>query len=211
MQNILLSQATLKEAKRWQLMSMFLIIIILLLISAIVTILPLKETRIKYVEFAKAGSYHFKIIESPLRKEQKLLLIRQTLRDYVLNRISYTGNVRIDTPSVQKVVAMSSVKVINQFRHVYERIDQETSIQRREVEIISDIPLSKNVHQVHYRTIDYHDKKTYESQWVATISYQFSKQIVNSQNELLNPLGIVVDGFIEAKKKLTQEDLNEIL
>lgn len=211
MQNILLSQSTLKEAKRWQLMSIFLIIIILLLISAIITILPLKETKIKYVEFAKAGSYHFKIIESPLSKEQKLLLIRQILRDYVVNRISYTGNVRIDTPSVQKVVAMSSKKVTDQFRYVYERIDKETSIQRRQVEIISDIPLSRNVHQVQYRTIDYHDKKTYESQWVATIAYDFSKQIVNSQNELLNPMGIVVEEFIEAKKKLTQEDLNEIL
>jgi len=210
MQEILLLESTLKEAKRWQIMSVILAMFILLLITIIIIILPLKQTEIRYVEFSNSAKHSFKVIPTPLGKKQKLLLTRQTLRDYVKNRIFYSGNNDIDTVPVKKVAAMSSKEVISGYRAIYERIHAETTIEKREVEIISDIPVSRNIHQVEYKTIDHHLGKTYENIWVATIAYKFEKQVVWEENELLNPLGIVVTGFNEAKKKLSDAELNEI-
>lgn len=210
MQTVLLLQNTLREARRWQLMSFILATFVLLLIVAIVSILPLKTTDIKYVEFSDSGKHNFRIVPSPLDKKQSVLLIRQILRDYVVKRISYTGSLHIDTPAVKQVVAMSTHEVTSQFREIYERIDNETTIERREVAIIADIPIGRNAHQVQYRTLDYFDGKKYENEWVATIAYDFEKQITTEENELLNPLGIVVNRFVEAKRKLSDEDLNEI-
>ena len=210
-QTVLLAQSTLREVKRWQLATFMAIAIIILLSLVILAMMPLKTTEVKYVEFSESGKHNFKIIKSPLSKKQKVLLIRQVLREYVKNRISYTGNHNIDTATVSKVVAMYNSEVINQFREVYNIIDKKTTIERREVFIISDIPLGKNAHQVQYKTIDHHQGKTYDNQWVSTISYSINNQIVTQENELLNPLGITVDGFFESKKKFSEEELNNII
>jgi type IV secretory pathway component VirB8 len=210
MQEVLLLQNTLREARRWQLMAFILAAFVLLLVVTVMSLFPLRKTEIKYVEFSESGKHNFRIVPSPLEKKQSVLLIRQILREYVIKRISYTGNIHIDTPAVKQVAAMSSREVLGQFKEVYERIHIETTIERREVSIITDIPIGKNAHQVQYRTIDYFDGQKYENHWVATIAYEFEKQIATEEDELLNPLGIVVTEFIEARKKLSDEDLNEI-
>lgn len=210
MQEILALQRTLREATKWRAMSFMLAAVSLLLLVTIVIILPLKQTDVKYVEFSESGKVSFKVLPATLDKQQKVLLVRQMLREYVVKRITYTGNPQIDYPPIQQVIAMSSREVTNAFEEVYRRIHSESTIERREVSIISDIPLSKNVHQVQYKTIDYFQGSKYENQWTATINYKFEKQIVKEDNSFLNPLGIVVTDFIEAKKKLTEQDLNQI-
>lgn len=209
-QTLLLSQRILNESKRWQLTSFMLTLLCALLILAIITILPLKTIEIRYVEFFDSAKHSFRIIPSPLSKEQKLLLLRQQLRDYVLKRISYTGNIHIDTPAVKQVAAMSNSKVTEEFKKVYNRIYKETSIERREVEIISDIVIGKNAHQIDYKTIDYHKGQTYENEWEATIVYELRNQIVTEEDEFFNIMGIVVTDFYQTKRKINQEQLNEI-
>jgi len=209
-QNILLHQRILNEAKRWQLASFLLIGVVGVLVFAITSILPLKTVEVRYVEFFDSAKHSFKIIPSPLSKEQKILLLRQQLRDYVMKRIAYTGNVNIDTPAVMQVASMSTTEVVAEFKKIYERIHNETSIERREVEIIADIVTGKNVHQIDYKTIDYHNGKTYENEWEATVVYELRNQIVTEDSELFNPLGIVVTKFYQTKRKLDQEQLNEI-
>ncbi len=209
-QEVLILQSTYREAQRWKLVSFILLGLAILLVLLIMMLLPLKTTKVKYVEFAESGKQTFRIVPSPLSKKQKVLLVRQILRDYVIKRISYTGSLAIDTPNVKQVAAMSSREVIQQYKLVYNRIHEDTTIEKREVKIISDIPIGKNAHQVQYRTIDHFRGQTYEHDWVATIEYAEEKMIVKEEDELLNPLGIVVTRFIEAKKQLTDEDLNEI-
>jgi type IV secretory pathway component VirB8 len=210
-QQILLHQSTLREARRWQLMSFVLICVVSLLVISIVVMMPLKTTQVRYVEFIGTDKKSFRIMETPFSKEQKLLILRRAIRGYVINRVSYTGSVHIDTPAVKEVVAMSSPEVTEEFKKVYLRISTDTTIERREVEIISDIPIGQFVHQVEYKTIDHFGGQTFENQWTATIEYKLEKQITNEDDEMLNPYGLVVTKFIEAKKKLSADDLNQIL
>jgi len=211
LQNILLHQNSLVEARRWQIATIVSVGINILLVLAILFLTPLKTTEIKYVEFAKAGTYHFKVLPTPLAKKQKLLLIRHFLRNYVIRRISYTGSADLDRPNVLSVVSMSKRLVAAQYQESYKRIQEEASFDRRDVEIILDIPTGKGAHRVEFKTIDWHRGKSYENTWAAQIAYDFEKQFVNEENEYLNPLGLVVTKFFHEKKKLTNEDLNEIL
>lgn len=209
-QSVLLLQNTLMEARRWRLLSFVNMGLIVLLVFGYTLLLPLKTTQIRYVEFSESGKNTFRVVPSPLTKKQKILLIRQILRDYLIKRISYSGSINVDTPNVKQVAAMSTKNVIEQFREVYNKIDKESTIEKREVKIISDIPIGKNAHQVQYRTIDHYKGKTFENDWVATIEYEFTKHITNEENELLNPLGILVTQFHESRKHLGEDDLNEI-
>jgi len=211
LQHVLLHQNSLVEARRWQLMTITCIGVILLLSLAIMFLTPLKTTEIKYVEFSKAGTYHFTVFQNPLEKNQKILLIRHMLRNYVVKRISYTGNVSLDTPNVMSVASMSSSEVLQQFKEAYERVQNESSFERRDVEIISDIPMSRGTHRVEYKTVDYFEGEKYENIWVARISYTLENSLVTEDNELNNPLGLFINGFLEEHKKLTQEQLNDIL
>ena len=105
----------------------------------------------------------------------------------------------------------NSYGLLQQYKEIYERILNESSFERRDVEIISDIPMSKGSHRIEYKTIDYFQNQKYENTWVAKISYDLKSSLVTEDNELENPLGLIVTEFIQERKKLTQEDLNEIL
>jgi len=198
------------EIPRYQIALGVAALIIVFQLLAIVTILPLKETKVEYVAFANSEDVMFRVLPAPLNKEQKLLLVRQLLREYVYNRV-HIDNLT-ERNRFAKVVAMSAKSVVVDFKKEYERIEQESSFTRRDVKIIADwvVDEAKNVHQIEFETTDHYKGQTYKNSWVVTLKYQFKKSVVKKSNELLNPLGLTVDHYFQAQKELTNEDFNEL-
>jgi len=175
-----------------------------------IVLLPLKEHSVEYVAFAESQDVMFRVLPAPLGKEQKILLVRQLLREYVYNRVQIDN--LTERPRFAKVVAMSAKNVVVDFKDEYERIERESSFTRRDVKIIADwvVDEAKNVHQVEFETIDHFRGQTYKNSWVVTLKYEFQKQKVRKSNELLNPLGLTVVHYFQAKKESTNEELNEL-
>jgi type IV secretory pathway component VirB8 len=198
----------LSDIPKYQIMMGVAAFIILLQLVAIVIILPLKETKVQYVAFSDSANVSFRVIPTPLTKDQKVLLLRQALREYVTNRSAI--DFATEAHRFRRVVAMSNNDVEEELRDDWKRIEKDASFSRRDVKIISDIPIGRGVHQVEFKTTDKFQEQKYENSWVVTISYKFMKQVVKEDNELLNPLGIVVTKYYQAKKQIDEEKLNEI-
>ncbi|MBT4989371.1 MAG: hypothetical protein HOM96_02385 [Rickettsiales bacterium] len=203
-------QNSIADTYRWQLFCLMQIGIIGILVIAIMLMMPLKEKEVQYVAFSKADDIVFSVIETPLKKNQKLLLLRQALRNYVYNRHTFYNDKSLEYPRFKKVVAMSTDSITREFKVEYERILKESSFNKREIQIIRDIPIGTGSHQIEFKTVDTYQGKEYENFWVVNIVYEFKKFRVRADNELLNPLGIVVTNYLQAKKNLKQEELNEI-
>ncbi len=199
--------AVLTQLKIYQKLTLGLLTLTLFLAGTVFILLLSSDKEVVYIEMAKSEDIHFRIIPSPLNKENKQLLIRQQLRDYVYNRTQIDNITELYR--FEKVIAMSTIDEHHRFKKEYDRINGESSFNRRDVKIVTDAFLSANLHQVELETIDYFENKTYKNYWTVHLTYEFRKQRVTISNETKNPLGLIVTNYIVRKKSITYDGLSK--
>ena len=161
------------------------------------------DNQVHYVAFAEDKDIHFKVLPAPLDKRQELLLIRQQLREYVHNRAyidNYTESIRFP-----KAFAMNTPEENERFKYEYNRIKSESSFERRDVKVVSDIALSDGIHQLELETIDHFQGERYKNYWTVVMKYELRRHKVSVSNEHLNPLGLTITGYQITKKDITYE------
>jgi len=182
-----------RAAERFFVISLVLLVIVFVEAVAIVIMLPLKTTEVKYVEFTRSQDNSFVVYPSKLPKETATLLIRKALRDYIFlrNRRDWIT----DAERTAKMYAMSSDLVKVQFYKEMEVVKREMKDVDRDIEIISDSSLGQGVHQIEFETKDSKGDYAVKKLWLATIKYSIKPREVNGGNELVNPLGIFVEQY----------------
>lgn len=177
---------------------------------AIYSLFPLKTEKIRYVEFADGKDTVFKVLPSPLPQSSKILVIRQLARHYVEDRHKIDGIT--EHTRFRRVVAMSSRKMYEAFKNEYDRIKNESTFDSRDINILADtiIDEARNVHEVHFETIDRFQGKEYKNNWIVSMRYEFRKHRAKGDDLLLNPLGFTVVQYHQSKTKLTKDQINEI-
>ena len=175
-----------------------------------ISILPLKEVDVRYVEYAHDAEMIPKVFGSKMSTSERQLLIRNYLRNYV------TAGEKIDNVNEQErfrfVQMMSSDAV---FRTRYDTLKQVKELLEgclRCGEVIYDTvegysqdPTSgqiKGRHEVGFRTIDKTKKGRVSQEWVANMRYRVlggSYRIAES-DALYNPLRIEVLAYNITKK-----------
>lgn len=194
-------------SRKWKLAVIFDIFIILALILTIYILINQNFTKIKYVEFGKKDNYAFRVLTSTIANEEKQLLIKQYLRDYVKFRESYEYGKKIDKRIVEKIRAISSDKVFKSYEVLQKTRDKISTFNKREIVILQDIEIENGrSHHVRYKTIDHYNGEKYENEWIMRIDYIFEKHRVRQKNELLNPFGLVIVNYRD-DTILNEEDI----
>ena len=151
-------------SRKWKLAVIFDIFIILALILTIYILINQNFTKIKYVEFGKKDNYAFRVLTSTIANEEKQLLIKQYLRDYVKFRESYEYGKKIDKRIVEKIRAISSDKVFKSYEVLQKTRDKISTFNKREIVILQDIEIENGrSHHVRYKTIDHYNGEKYEN------------------------------------------------
>jgi type IV secretory pathway component VirB8 len=197
-----------ESVRVWQLVTLALVFIIAVLAVALASLFPLKETQYRYVEFLNSPDVYFRVMPSAdLSVTQKELFLRKALRKYVYDR-----NVKDDVTErirAQTIRAMSDDSVWNVFKEQFSSMITQMDGINREVEIISDNFLDKEngIHLVEFRTIDKKDSYFRVRNFNATVRYEANiNNMVDKDDELLNPLGITIKSYNLSERKLKEED-----
>jgi len=194
-----------ESVRLWQIIAVVLIGIITLQAIALSSLFPLKQTKFKYIEFIGSGDVYYKILPSTdLTADQKTILLRKALRKYVYDR-----NLKDDITEkvrVKNVRAMSDDGVWDGFKEQFSRMLKQMDKTCRDVEIISDSIIDDNIHQVEFRAVDTKNNLIAERNFIATIRYEIvPNPIVNSETDILNPLGIKVTGYNISERKMKEK------
>lgn len=170
----------------------------------LVMLFPLKEKELVFVEFQSAGNNFVRVRHADGELRADTQLIGWTTRMYVSAR--ETVDQITERERYQAVMAMSSSQVANTFRTVYGGPDALLNRDgcKREVKILRDSPLAYGIHQVEFETTDTPQCRTTTEpvQWVATLSYSFSDQLVTYADRYANLLGLFVDEYSLSRRSL---------
>lgn len=190
----------------WQILSLILIFIVSVLSVAIAYMMPLKQTEYRYVEFLNSGDVYYRVLPSAhMSTDQKVLFLRKALRKYVYDR-----NLKDDVTErirAQNIKAKSNDAVWNDFKTQFASMISSMEDVKRDVEIISDSFIDDNIHQIEFRTIDRKDSYFKVRNFFATIKFEIDKdRMVNKDNELINPLGVVVTSYKVSERKVKDQE-----
>lgn len=179
----------------WQIVAGIAIVLVVLQSVTIFTILPLKETTVKYVEFNSSEDVYYRMIpSSELTPDQKKTLVRKALRKYVYDR-----NLKDDLTEkvrVRDIRVMSNKAVWEEFKRQFTIMIENMDDVRRNVQIVSDSQIAEGVHQIEFRTEDERGLETKVREYVATIGYELNEAMLsNVEEDHFNPLGIVIKKY----------------
>jgi type IV secretory pathway component VirB8 len=194
-----------ESVRLWQIISVVLIGIITLQAIALTSLFPLKQTKFKYIEFVGSGDVYYRILPTTdLTADQKTILVRKALRKYVYDR-NFKDDIT-EKIRVKNVRAMSDDSVWDDFKEQFSLMLKQMDKTTRDVEIISDSIIDKNIHQVEFRAVDRKNNLLAERNFIATIRYEIvPNPIVNSETGILNPLGIKVTGYNISERKMKEK------
>ena len=205
-----------ESLRTWQIVTIFLLVVIGMLSVALVVLMPLKETETHFVQFTTSDDVYFRTVsQSDMTKKQRHMLERKYLRQYV----SYSetrDTVEEMGERFKTVRAMSSSEVFDQFKKRFDKQKDKMDDVTREVLIISDTRLGDDVHQIEFKTIDRKPvndgtDRNYvdENLWFATIRYTTKQVKVNDDVAMRNPLNIKIQSYqITSRDKEAQEKTN---
>jgi len=196
---VLIHRQMADSLRTWQVIAIFLAICLIISIVANMLLVPLKETKIKYVEFSNSADNFFTVYPSNMPSETKTLLIRKALRNYVWNRTRKDSITEVNRFS--QVKAMSTPEVFDEFKNEYHKAQEALKEIDRDVEVISDSPIDDNIHQIEFKTIDKKDADIKVNSYMATIRYSLQKQFTNDDMALNNPFGVIVVKYSISKRK----------
>lgn len=179
-----------QSVRTWMFFAMFEGIIIVTLAAAIIVMMPLKETQVRFIEFTNSNDNFFTVHPSNMPQETMTMLIRKQLRKYVYNR-ERKDNIT-EEMRFREVKAMSSDAVFKQFRDMYMSSQKSLEGVDRDIDIISDTDLGNNIHQIEFRTMDVKDGMIKRTSYLATLHYEVLPHVMNESTALANPMGIRV-------------------
>ena len=196
---VLLHRQMADAVRTWQIIAIFLAICLIVSIVANMLLVPLKETKVKYVEFSSSADNFFTVYPSNMPSETKTLLIRKALRNYVWNRTRKDSITEVSR--FAQVKAMSAPEVFEEFKNEYHKTIDALKDIDRDVEVISDSPIDDNIHQIEFKTIDNKAGDIKVNSYMATIRYGLQKQLTNDDMALNNPFGVIVVKYSISKRK----------
>ena len=193
----------------WQIVAGIAIVLVVLQSVTIFTILPLKETTVKYVEFNSSEDVYYRMIpSSELTPDQKKTLVRKALRKYVYDR-----NLKDDLTEkvrVRDIRVMSNKAVWEEFKRQFTIMIENMDDVRRNVQIVSDSQIAEGVHQIEFRTEDERGLETKVREYVATIGYDLNEAMLsNVEEDHFNPLGIVIKKYNVSERNVGTGETDE--
>ncbi|PCH54387.1 MAG: hypothetical protein COC22_00200 [Flavobacteriaceae bacterium] len=186
---------------------------------------PIIKEHPVFIEFQSSSNNFVKIAEAGETLQANRALVDASIRRYLVDRE------RVDKTTeemrYQRVMAMSSDKVSEEFRIKYGADDApyKSRGQKREIEIVRSDELVRGIYQIEYKVTDtfgetqrsftgdeeiasgdlkrhpVNDKNKQVAEWVATIGYDFKKQLITYDKHLMNPLGLFVENFSLSRRK----------
>ncbi len=188
-------QLVLEQVTRWRWIAFLSLALAACLATAIVIILPLKKTEIRYVEFRGDQERSFTVYPSDMPKEQRELLIRKALRQYVIDR--HTVEPVALKERATRLKTMTTAKAFSYAKRQYQKIAERLGDGQREIEIVADFTINEESHQVEFITRDRSPAGDLlaEQSWIAQIRYRTDSQQNSGEQQLDNPLGILVSYY----------------
>lgn len=172
--------------------------VIIVLVIAIVSLLPLKSKEFVLYEFSNGGNNFVKITKAGEEIRSRPLLIAHFLRAYVQAREPIN---KVDEAERYAAVvrAMSSDKIFSAFRAAYGNKSSPLYKDgfKRSIEIVRDSAIDAGIHQIEFKTKDSTDGVKGENvqEWVANIAYTFDAQAVSFDDRHFNPIGMIITEY----------------
>lgn len=193
-------EIALSKLRYLQLMLAGTLAIIFSLVVAMIMLLPLKEVQVRYVEFAQDSQVTPKVYSASLDTNTRELLVRSFLRHYVIDR--HTIDNVSEKYRFKKVRSMSSPKIFEIHKHIYYQVLEGLQGGTRDIRILYDQSLDKGLHEIEFETVDHTASGDQRQEWVVKIRYQLPADFtVSKEEELLNPLGLVIEGYHFTQKE----------
>lgn len=183
----------------------FAVLIIAALSSVIIAMFPLKTTELVVYEF-KTGTQNFVKVQAAgqnMRANEPLL--DRFIREYVTYREKVDRLTEQDR--YRRVYAMNSADENKRFRAAYGGEDAPVNQPgfNRDVKIIRSTRLANSYYQVEFQTSDSWedtpDVPPVENEWVATMAFTFSDQMVSKEEANFNPLGLFVSRYSLSRRQ----------
>ena len=181
-------------------------LIILALGIIIVSLFPLKDTKIKVVEFIDGTNNFVRVIEPNQTIQADSLLIDYFVKKYVTDRETWNKvDEEIRLPYIKSV---SNEKTWNDMVAIFTHSKSPYSKNdfKRAIKIIRTSELSHNIRQVEFETNDIYGAgteapKTSKGYWIATLKMSFKTRDINYEDKDFNPLGLIVEEYSIAQRK----------
>lgn len=181
-------------------------LIILSLGIIIVSLFPLKDTKIKVVEFIDGTNNFVRVIEPNQTIQADSLLIDYFVKKYVTDRETWNKvDEEIRLPYIKSV---SNEKTWNDMVAIFTHSKSPYSKNdfKRAIKIIRTSELSHNIRQVEFETNDIYGAgteapKTSKGYWIATLKMSFKTRDINYEDKDFNPLGLIVEEYSIAQRK----------
>lgn len=183
-----------------------LFLIILILGIVIISLFPLKDTKIKVVEFIDGTNNFVRVIEPNQSLQSDSLLIDYFVKKYVSERETWNKvDEELRLPYIKSVsnqnVWNDMVAIFTHSKSPYSKNDF-----KRAIKIIRTSELSHNIRQVEFETSDTYGsgteaQKKSKGYWIATLKMSFKNRDVNYEDKDFNPLGLFVEEYSIAQRK----------
>lgn len=182
--------------------------IVVMLAIAIASILPLKSTELVVYEFRDSTKNFVKVQAAGQNMRANDALLDLFMREYVANR--ETVDRLTETQRYTRVIAMNSKEETQRFKSAYSgpQAPMNQKGLNRRVEITRTTRLANSFYQLEFKTVDSWDSEDGRSpppetvsEWVATLAFTFSDQVVTTEEARFNPLGLFVTRYALSGRK----------
>jgi type IV secretory pathway component VirB8 len=173
---------------------------------AIVSLFPLKDTKIKVIEFLDGAANFVRVTEPGATIQGDAILIDYFVKKYVIDR--ETWDRVTEEERLPYIRAVSSDKVWNDMRTLFtnSKSPHMQSGFKRAVKIIRVSSVSQTIRQIEFQTTDTYgagsvSQTTDRAIWIATLKMSFAPRVVAFEQTDLNPLGLIVEEYSIAQRK----------
>ncbi|OCL81906.1 MULTISPECIES: type IV secretion system protein [Arcobacteraceae] len=181
-------------------------LIILILGILIISLFPLKDTKVKVVEFIDGTNNFVRVIEPNESIQSDSLLIDYFVKKYVTDR--ETWNKVDEELRLPYIKSVSNEKTWNDMVAIFthSKSPYSKSDFKRAIKIIRTSELSHNIRQVEFETSDIYGAGTEapkhsKGYWIATLKMSFKTRDINYEDKDFNPLGLIVEEYSIAQRK----------
>jgi type IV secretory pathway component VirB8 len=181
-------------------------IIVIIEAIAIASLFPLKDTRVKVVEFIDGAANFVRVTEPGATIQGDAILVDYFVKKYVTERETWDRVSEAERLPYIRVV--SSDKVWNDMRSLFtnSKSPHMRSDFKRAVKILRVSSVSQSIRQVEFETTDTYgagsvSQTTEKAVWIATLKMSFAPRVVAYDEVDLNPLGLIVEEYSIAQRK----------
>ena len=203
---ISLHQRHQQDAKRWQVMSFFLFLLLLLTIGVVTpTVLYVIKPQIRYIEIKTDGT--FKVLPTTLLSSQRRYLEEQELQNYIKDRLNLNGtkltNGHLNKDIIETVASKSSDNVRRQYSKELRAVYESAAFDRRKTKIINYhlVDKTQNIYRFDISINDYFKGElggfdVQSTRYVLHLQYKREDIALYSEEHFKkNPLAIKVTHF----------------